>query len=120
MRAALMILMVLAPAAARGADVLVVLNKPLAPSYREAFDGIRAQWGEAIETASAGRPLPSGPHGVIVALGAHAAARARSGGAPVVAALAPAYRSDGREPAVVRVAMTPSPERATANDSRGE
>lgn len=37
--------------------------------------------------------------------------RARQNGAPVVVALAPAYRPDGRGPATVRVAMTPAPER---------
>jgi hypothetical protein len=111
MRAALMTLLLLAPAAARGAQALVVTSEPLSASYREALEGLRAEWGEAVEIASASRPLPPGPHGVVIALGGRAAIRARQAGAPMVVALAPAYRAERGGPATVRVAMIPSPER---------
>ncbi len=114
MRGALLALLFLAPATARAARVLVVVSEPLAGSYREALEGFRAEWGEGVEVASAGRALPPGERGVIVAFGAHAAARARQGGAPMVVALAPTYRADGGRPATVQVAMTPSPERFAA------
>jgi hypothetical protein len=111
MRAALLALLLLAPAAARAAQALVVVSEPLSPSFREALDGFLAEWGETVDTVPAGRALPPGPRGVIIAFGGHAASRARQDGAPMVVALAPAYRPDGRRPATVRVAMTPSPER---------
>ncbi|MCM2303996.1 MAG: hypothetical protein NDJ72_04790 [Elusimicrobia bacterium] len=111
MRALLLPLLLLAPCAARAAQALVVISEPLTPSFREALDGFLAEWGEAVDTAPAGRALPPGPHGVIVALGGHAAMRARRSGAPTVVALAPAYRDDDAGAATVRVAMTPSPER---------
>lgn len=111
MRAALIAFLLLAPSAAFAAQALVVLSEPLSPSFREALEGFLAEWGEPVDTATAGQPLPPGPRGVIVAFGGHAAMRARQNGAPVVVALAPAYRPDGRGPATVRVAMTPSPER---------
>lgn len=110
MRSALMILLLLAPAAARAADTLVVLSEPLSSSHREALEGIRAELGETIETASVDRPLPPGPHGVIIAFGGRAASRARKAGAPLVVALAPSYRGEN-PPATVSVAMTPAPER---------
>lgn len=111
MRAAPIFLLALAPAAARAAQALVVLSEPLAPPYREALEGLRAEWAQTLETASASRPLPPGPHGVIIALGGHAAMRARQDGAPLVVALAPAYRAESPGPLTVRIAMTPSPER---------
>lgn len=106
MRAAWIVLL-LAPAAARAASTLVVLSEPPSASYREALDGLRAELGEGVETASADRPLPPGPHGVIVAFGGRAAQRATRAGGPLVVALAPAFRGEGG----VRVALTPSPER---------
>lgn len=110
MRRALMILLLQAPAAARAAETLVVLSEPLSSAHREALDGLRAELGETIEIASADRSLPPGPHGVVVAFGSRAALRARRAGAPMVVALAPAYR--GENPMkTVRVAMTPSPDR---------
>ncbi|MDD5301577.1 MAG: hypothetical protein PHS14_00595 [Elusimicrobia bacterium] len=111
MRAALIALLCLAPAAARAASALVVVSEPISPSSREALEGLRAEWAEGIETVSAGRPLPSGPHGVIIALGGRAAMRARQAGAPMVVALAPAYRAEGGGSVTVLVAMTPPPER---------
>lgn len=111
MRFALIAVLLLAPSAASAARALVVLSEPLTPSFREAFDGFLAEWGEPVDTAPAGQALPPGSRGVVVALGGHAAMRARQNGAPVVVALAPAYRPDGRGSATVRVAMTPSPER---------
>lgn len=108
---ALTILLALAPAAANAAQALVVLNEPFSPSYREALEGLRAEWAETIETTPADRPLPPGPHGVIIALGRRAAMRARRDGAPLVVALAPAYRAESPGPVTIRVAMTPSPER---------
>lgn len=114
MRCALMILLLLLPAAARAAATLVVLSEPPSASHREALDGLRAELGETIELASADRPLPSGPHGVIVAFGSRAAARARKDGAPLVVALAPSWRGEN-PPKTVTVAMTPSPERFVAS-----
>lgn len=111
MRAALISLLLLAPAAARAARLLVVVSEPLSPSTQEALEGLRAEWGEEVETASAGRPLPEGPHGAVIALGGRAAMRARNDVSPMVVALAPAYRFEGRGPVTVFVAMTPSPER---------
>lgn len=102
--------LLLAPAAAFGAQALVVVSEPLSPAAHEALDGLRAEWGGELETASSGRPLPSGPHGVVVALGGRAAQRARRSAAPVVVALAPAYRG----PAATLVAMIPPPERFMA------
>lgn len=111
MRAALMSLILLAPAVARGAQALVVMNEPLSASSREALEGLRAEWAGPIEIASAARPLPPGDHGVIIAFGGRAAMRARLSGAPLVVALAPSYRAESRAFPTVRVAMTPSPER---------
>lgn len=113
MRRALMVLLLLAPAAARAAETLVVLSEPLTASHREALDGLRAELGETIAISSADRPLPPGPHGVIVAFGARAATRARKGGSPVIVALAPSYRGTN-PPKTVHVALTPSPERFVA------
>ncbi|MBI2386032.1 MAG: hypothetical protein HYV14_08460 [Elusimicrobia bacterium] len=111
MRAALLAVLLLAPAAARAAEALVVLSEPLSPSFREALDGFLAEWGQSVDTASAGRALPPGQPGVVIAFGGRAASRARKTGAPMVVALAPGYRDEGRAAATVRVAMTPSPER---------
>ena len=106
-----LLLLLLIPIPARAARLLVVLNEPLSLSYREALEGLRAEWTDTIETAPADRPLPLGPHGVIIALGQRAALKSRAAGTPLVVALAPAYRADGPAPATVIIAMTPSPER---------
>lgn len=111
MRLAPLAFLLLTPGAVRAASTLVVLSEPPSPSYREALAGLRAELGEGIETASADRPLPPGPHGVIIALGGRAAQRARLDGAPLVVALAPSYRRPDAPAATVRVALTPSPER---------
>ncbi|MBI2788681.1 MAG: hypothetical protein HYX59_08370 [Elusimicrobia bacterium] len=111
MRSALLALLLLAPVAARAAQALVVVSEPLTPSFREALDGFLAEWGEPVDTASAGRALPPGSRAVVVAFGGRAAARARRDGTPMIVALAPGYRDEGRAAATVRVAMTPSPER---------
>lgn len=111
MRLAPLVLLLLSPSAARAASTLVVLSEPPSSSYREALEGLRAELGEGVETASADRPLPPGPHGVIVAFGGRAAQRARHAGAPLVVALAPSYRPQDRPAPTVRVALTPSPER---------
>ncbi len=87
-------------------EPLVVVSEPLSAGYREALEGVRAEWARPLRVAPAGRPLPEGPHGVIIALGGGAAAWARRAGSPMVVALAPAYRG-----ATVLVALTPSPER---------
>lgn len=105
----LIFLPLLAPGEARAAEALVVLSEPLQAHQRSALEGFRAEWPGRLVTASAGRPLPPGPHDVIVAFGGRAALRARSAGAPMVVALAPGYRDAGRPS--VRVEMTPSPER---------
>jgi len=110
MRLALLLLLLLAPGAARAASMLVVLSEPPSDSYREALEGLRAELGEGVETASADRPLPPGPHGVIIAFGGRAAQRARRDGAPLVVALAPSFRRRDESAATVRVALTPSPE----------
>ncbi|MBI2385352.1 MAG: hypothetical protein HYV14_04980 [Elusimicrobia bacterium] len=94
-----------------GAGALVVTREPLEAPYREAFEGLLAEWPEPLETARAGRPLPPGPHGVIIAFGGRAAMTAHGADAPMVAALAPGYRARGRKSATVRVELTPSPER---------
>ncbi|MDP3544013.1 MAG: hypothetical protein Q8T11_16225 [Elusimicrobiota bacterium] len=114
MRAALLALLLLSPSAAFAAKALVVLSEPLSPSFREAYDGFLAEWGEPVDTARADMPLPEGPHEVVLALGGRAAARARAQERPLVVALAPAYRGVGRDAPTVRVAMTPSPERFIA------
>lgn len=114
MRAALLAFLLLAPSAAFAAKALVVLSEPLSPSFREAYDGFLAEWGEAVDTARADRPLPEGSYDLVVAFGGRAAARARSHERPLVVALAPAYRGKGRDAKTVRVAMTPSPERFVA------
>ncbi|MDD5304222.1 MAG: hypothetical protein PHS14_14070 [Elusimicrobia bacterium] len=111
MRTALMSLLVLSPPPARAAEALVVLSEPLSSCYREALEGLRAEWPQRLETAPAGRPLPPGPYGVVFALGGRAALTARRAGSPLVVALAPGYRAEGPGPATVRIAMTPSPER---------
>ncbi|MBI2789754.1 MAG: hypothetical protein HYX59_13830, partial [Elusimicrobia bacterium] len=90
---------------------LVVFSEPLEPPYREALDGLLSQWTESLETSPAGRPLPPGPHGVIIALGGRAAKAARRADAPLVVTLAPSYPGRGRRSATVVVEMTPSPER---------
>ena len=108
MRALLLALLLLAPAAARAARVLVVVADPLPASSREALDGFLAEWGETVDIASSGRAIPSGNLDVVIAFGANAAARARKAGVPMVVALAPAYRPGGTK--TVLVAMTPSPE----------
>jgi len=110
MRAALIALLLLAPAAARAAQALVVVSEPLSASFREALDGFLAEWGEPVDTALAGRALPPGPRAVVVAFGGRAASRARRDRAPMIVALAPGFRDEGRAAATVRVAMTPSPE----------
>lgn len=114
MRAALLALLLLSPSAAFAAKALVVLSEPLSPSFREAFDAFLAEWGEPVDTAPADRPLAEAPHDVVVAFGGRAAARARADARPLVVALAPAYRGEGRDAATVRVALTPSPERFVA------
>lgn len=95
------------PAAARAARTLVVLTEPLSAPYREALAGLLSEWTGELEISPADRPLPPGPHGVVIALGGRAAMRAGQAGAPTVAALAPARSA----PATVLIAMTPSPER---------
>jgi len=105
------VLLALAPSAARAERVLVVLSDPLRPSTVEALEGFRSEWDGAIDTASARGALPAGPHDVIIAFGSRAAERARNEDAPLVIALAPAFRSRDRRPRTVRVAMTPPPER---------
>lgn len=107
---ALMILRALSTTPVRAADALIVVSEPLISSHEEALEGVRDEWALAIATAPASRPLPPGPHGVIIALGGAAAARAREAGAPTVVALAPGQGGEGG-PRTVRVEMTPSPER---------
>ncbi|UPT74300.1 MAG: hypothetical protein M0D55_00640 [Elusimicrobiota bacterium] len=109
MSLAFVLLLAAAPLPARAAKILVVASEPISVSSEEAIEGLRSGCTEAITVVSAGRPLPPGPHGVIVAFGGRAARRAREGAAPTVVALAPAFRDEG--PSLVRVAMTPSPER---------
>ena len=99
-----------AAGSARSAEILVVASEPIMPSTKEALEGVSSAFTTPIEIVSASRPLPAGPHGVIIALGGRAALRARQAGSPMVVALAPAYRSEGRGPVTVRVAMTPEPE----------
>ena len=97
---------------ARAARVLVVATDPMSASTREAYDALVAEVGEPVELADAASPLPPGPHGVVVALGGRAAARVRDAKAPVVVALAPKFRGEARGGLpLIRVAMTPSPER---------
>lgn len=107
----MLVLMPLASAAAEDGGALVVLSEPLAPPYREAFESLLEEWQEPLETAPAGRPLPPGPHGVIIALGGRAAMTAHGADAPMVVALAPDYRARGRKLPTVRVELTPAPER---------
>jgi len=111
MRLALIAVLLLAPAAASASSALVVVGDPNSSSYLEALDGFRDELGESVEIVSAGRPLPPGPHGVIVAFGGRAALRASKAGAPLVVALAPAYRGADSSSMTVHVAMTPAPER---------
>lgn len=99
-------LLPLLSAPARGADALIVVSEPLRGAYREAFEGLREEFPEPFDVAPAGRPLPAGRYGVIIALGGGAAAAARRSGAPLIVALAPGHRG-----ATVLVALTPSPER---------
>lgn len=108
---ALVLLLALAPGAARSAEILAAANEPLMPSTKDALESLRAGCTVQITTASAGRPLPEGPHGVIVAFGGHAALRAQEEGSPMVVALAPSFRGEESDQVLVRVAMTPSPER---------
>ncbi|MBI5246258.1 MAG: hypothetical protein HY923_03690 [Elusimicrobia bacterium] len=103
--------LLLLPATIRAAQMLVVLNEPASFSYREALEGLRAEWPEPIETSPASRPLPPGPHGVIIALGQRSALQAKAAAAPLVVALAPSFRADGARSDAVVIAMTPSPER---------
>lgn len=109
MRGAALVLMLAGAVPARAARLLVVISEPPSASTREALDGFRSVSTETIEIVSAERKLPPGPYGVIVAFGARAAARARSGHAPTIIALAPSIR-EGRAAEVV-VALTPPPER---------
>lgn len=109
MRALLLAVFALAPASAFGAQALVVVSEPMSSSVREALEGLRSEWSVPFETVSASRPLPPGPHGVIIAFGGRAALRARHSPSPLVVALAPSYRPDKH--GTVVVAMTPSPER---------
>lgn len=111
MHAALIILLVLAAPAVRAVQALVVLSEPLSASHREALEGLRSEWTGTIEISPAGRPLPPGPHGVIIALGGRAAMRVRQAREPMVVALAPGYRAAAPGSETVIVAMTPSPER---------
>lgn len=101
--------LLLAPAGAYAAQALVVVSEPMSTSVKEALEGLRSEWSVPFETVPASRPLPAGPHGVIIAFGGRAALRARHAGSPLVVALAPSYRQDKRE--TILVAMTPSPER---------
>lgn len=110
MRAAILSILALIPASTRAARVLVVMSEPASPPYREALEGLRSDWGQALETAPAERPLPPGPYDVIIALGGRGARRALSAATPVVIALAPSFRARPRQAATVRVALTPSPE----------
>ena len=111
MRSALAALLALAPASARAERILVVLSDPLRASTEEALEGFRSEWSMEIDTASAREPLPTEPHDVIVAFGSRAAELVRNEDAPLVIALAPAFRAYRRRSATVRVAMTPPPER---------
>lgn len=106
-----MMLLLPAPVTARGAEALVVVSEPLTAPYREAYEELVSRWAEPLDTAPAGRALPPGPHGVIIALGGRAAKTARQADAPLVVALAPSYSGRGRRSATVIVEMTPSPER---------
>jgi hypothetical protein len=113
MRRALLAL-ALVPALARAERVLVVVSDPPRSSTEEALEGFRSEWSVPVETASASEPLPRDSYDVIVAFGSRAAERARAKDAPLVIALAPAYRAYRayrRGPPTVRVAMTPPPER---------
>lgn len=99
-----------APAAAPAKVIVVIRDRPT-PPYQEALAGARAEWGRPLEVYSVGQPLPPGPVGVVITLGARAARSARRLGAPLIAALAPSHYARGDPPGTVRVAMTPSPER---------
>jgi len=109
MRALQLAVFLLSPASAAAAEALIVVSEPMSPAVREAIEGLRSEWSLQFDTVSASRPLPPGPHGVIIAFGGRAALRARQSGSLVVVALAPSYRPDRR--GTVVVAMTPSPER---------
>lgn len=107
---AMMILRALSSTPVRAADALIVVSEPLTSSHAEALEGLRGEWALPITVASAARPLPPGPHGVIIALGGAAAVRAREADAPTVVALDPG-RHGGGGSRTIRVEMTPSPER---------
>lgn len=102
----MMLLVSLCSAEERGGEALVVVSEPLSSAHREALDGLEEGWAGSLHVTAADRPLPAGPHGVVIAFGGGAAAAARRDGAPLIAALAPGYRG-----AAVLVALTPSPER---------
>lgn len=106
MRASVLACLLPLASPAWGAEALVVLSEPLSAVHREALQGLEAAWAGSLNVSAADRPLPAGPHGVIIAFGGSAAAAARRDGAPLIAALAPGYRG-----AAVLVALTPSPER---------
>jgi hypothetical protein len=110
MRAALIVILALAPTMARATRVLIVLSDADRSSTQEALEGLRAGWDIPIDTAPAGEPLPPGPYDAIIAFGWRAAERAREADGPLVIALAPAYHTDRHRPATAHVAMTPSPE----------
>lgn len=111
MRCLLIALLLLAPAAARAARVLVVVPDTISASYREALEGFRSEiWEEKLEIVLATRAFPPGPHGVIVAFGGRAVTKARLDFSPMVAVLAPSYQEEIR-PRSASVALTPSPER---------
>lgn len=112
--AAILILAALTSSPAAAAEALIVVNEPLEASYRKAYEGLRAEWEGPMRTAAADRPLPPGPHGVIIAIGGRAAERARTAPAPLVVVLAPAFRAEGRAFPTVRVELTPSPERVVS------
>lgn len=97
--------------ASRAAETLIILSEPLSGPHREAFEGLLAERPRRFDVAPAGRALPPGPHGVVVAFGARAAVLARRTAAPTVVVLAPGYRVGGRGVSEVRIEMTPSPER---------
>lgn len=97
--------------APRAAETLIILSEPLSGPHREAYEGLLAEKPRRFDVASAGRALPPGPHGVLVAFGARAAVLARRAAAPTVVVLAPGHRVGGRGVPEVRIEMTPSPER---------
>lgn len=107
--AALAGLLIAGSVPARGGSALVMVSEPMLPCYREALEGVRAEWKGPLEVAVAGRPGPRRPYAVTIALGGAAAREALHAGVPTVSALAPGDRG-----ATVRVALTPSPETVVA------